>query len=885
MKKKTTILLLVFGIFLNTSLSAQFVNIPDTAFRTWLNNNGYASCMNGTMMDTTCSLIVNATMVNNLSANITDLTGIQYFDNLDTLICTYNHITFLPPLHASLLYLKMLNNQFLTTIANFPSSLLYIEISHCPGLTSLPPLPPGLKKLYCYNLELQTLPPLPSTLTDLIYKDSPLYSLPALPAGLEFLDCSNDSLTNLPILPTSLRTLDCSQNYLTLLPTLPSMLSVLSCSGNQLTSLPALPSMLFYLACSYNAISTLPNLPPTLNYLDCNYNNLTSLPVLPNSLSELYCGKNQLTNIPALNSGLTELSCAYNPLTAYPVLPSLLVKFYCDSVQLPVLPVLPPSLDKLSCSYCPITTLPDLPDTLYTLNISNTQLTCLPPVKSIYSFNWSGTNLTCLPNVIQVQHAYPSIGSLSLCQPSGNCPVNWNISGNVFKDVNGNCIKDVSDDDLKIVPVKLDSSGIFVQEFLTNSSGDFSFSTGYGNYSVTIDTSQLPFDLICPSSFSYSTTLSASNAYDSLANFGLQCKPGFDLESKSISVDGLIRPGAQRKLYLITGDAGTNYGTMCSTNISGSVQAILSGPVSYVAPLPGAIAPTTVSGDTLTWIVPDFSLINPANDFNVQISISTAANIGDTLCVLLNISAASGDNNPANNTLSICWPVRNSFDPNAKDMWPSGAVDTSQQAFIFTVYFQNTGNAPAEDIYILDTLSNNLDASSFTFLSSSHNVITQLLQGNVLRFNFPDINLADSTNNEPESHGFVQFKLNRKAGLPPGTVISNKAYIYFDYNPAIITNTASATLTLPVGLNENHTSNSMTVYPNPSSGKLNILFAKPIARGTVEIQSILGEKILKQNIYNRSEMVITPENISDGIYFVKVFDGNETLCRKLIIKH
>ncbi|OQB64638.1 MAG: hypothetical protein BWX95_00460 [Bacteroidetes bacterium ADurb.Bin141] len=77
----------------------------------------------------------------------------------------------------------------------------------------------------------------------------------------------------------------------------------------------------------------------------------------------------------------------------------------------------------------------------------------------------------------------------------------------------------------------------------------------------------------------------------------------------------------------------------------------------------------------------------------------------------------------------------------------------------------------------------------------------------------------------------------------------------------------------------------MTVYPNPSTGKLNILFAKPIARGTIEIQSILGEKILKQNIYNRSEMVITPENISDGIYFVKVFDGNETLCRKLIIKH
>ena len=825
MKKKTTLLLLAFGIFLNTSLFAQFVNIPDANFRTWLNNNGYASCMNGTMMDTTCSLIVSATKVNCSSANIADITGIEYFDNLDTLICSYNDITFLPPIHASLLHLELIDNFFLTTISNFPSSLLYIYIiSGVSNLTSLPPLPSGLLFLNCNGLGLQTLPPLPSTLTYLSCQNNPLYSLPALPVGLTDLLCSYDSLTNLPTLPTTLITLSCGYNELAALPSLPSMLNFLSCENNQLTSLPALPSSLESLNCSSNFITTIPNLPPLLSVLQCDGNNLTSLPVLP------------------------------------------------------------PSLEILTCSDCPITTLPNLPDTLYILNISNTPLTCLPPVKQINSLTWSGTNLTCLPNFIEVQNAMPSIASLGLCQPSGNCPVNWNISGNVFKDVNGNCIKDASDDGLKIVPVKLDSSGIFVQKFLTNSSGDFAFSTGYGNYSVTIDTSQLPFDLICPSSFSYSTTLSASNAYDSLANFGLQCKPGFDLESKSISVDCIIFPGAQRNLYLKTGDAATNYGTICPTNISGSVQAILSGPVSYVAPLPGAIAPTTVSGDTLTWIVPDFSLINPANDFNVQISISTAANIGDTLCVLLNISAASGDNNPANNTLSICWPVRNSFDPNAKEMWPSGAVDTSQQAFIFTVYFQNTGNAPAEDIYILDTLSNNLDASSFTFLSSSHNVITQLLQGNVLRFNFPDINLADSTNNEPESHGFVQFKLNRKAGLPPGTVISNKAYIYFDYNPAIITNTASATLTLPVGLNENHTSNSMTVYPNPSTGKLNILFAKPIARGTVEIQNILGEKILKQNIYNRSEMVITPENISDGIYFMKVFDGANYYIQKLIIQ-
>ncbi|MBK7971026.1 MAG: hypothetical protein IPK08_20045 [Bacteroidetes bacterium] len=45
--------------------------------------------------------------------------------------------------------------------------------------------------------------------------------------------------------------------------------------------------------------------------------------------------------------------------------------------------------------------------------------------------------------------------SLSLCQPSGNCPTYWNITGNVFKDDNANCVNDVSEDELKIIPVRL----------------------------------------------------------------------------------------------------------------------------------------------------------------------------------------------------------------------------------------------------------------------------------------------------------------------------------------------------------------------------------------------------------------------------------------------
>lgn len=905
---------------------AQFVNIPDANFRTWLNNNGYASCMNGNLMDTTCALIVNATKVNCQSSNIANITGIQYFDNLDTLICTANQITFLPPIHASLLYLKTSSNNSLASIANFPPSLLYIDLqinSNVSYITSLPPLPPGLLHFNCYGLKFHTLPALPSTLTYLACGDNPLYTLPALPAGLTFLDCLLDSLTSLTTLPSTLTYLNCGYNQLTSLPSLPSTLNSLYCYNNQLTFLPALPSSLSYLWIANNSISSLPALPPNLFDFNCSHNNFSGLPVLPNSVSkldcsynqltslpsystflmelncdnnlltslpagfpsffdELTCSRNQLTSLPALNSGLNILDCSHNPLTAYPVLPTGLTIFTCDSVQLPALPSMPSSLDRLSCIYCPVSSLPVLPDTLLYLNISNTPLNCLPEIMRINYLQWTGTPLNCLPNIVQITTANPSVSSLGLCQPSGNCPTYWNITGNVFKDVNANCIKDVSEDPLKIIPVKLDSAGIFVQEFLTNDVGDFSFRGGYGNYTVRIDTSSLPYNVTCPVSFSYSTTLSAANPYDSLADFGLQCKPGFDLEAKSISHDGMLRPGAQRTLYLKAGDAATVFGSFCAAGISGSVQAILTGPVNYAGPAAGAVAPSFVSGDTITWVVNDFSLSNPDTDFNIEVSVPTSAVIGDTICIDLSLAPSLGDNNPANNILSNCIPIVNSFDPNAKYMSPSGDVDTSQQWFDFTIFFQNTGNAPAGDIYILDTLSNHLDASTFTFLSSSHDVTIQLLPGYVLRFNYPDINLPDSVNNEPASHGYVQFKLKRKGGLLPGTVISNKAAIYFDFNPAISTNMVSATLTLPAGISEINT-HPLIISPNPSHGEvvisnINFTFEK------AELFDVFGKEILQLPLTPQHGLAIrlNISSLSPGIYFLTLSGKQDRFVGKIV---
>src|SRR5205814_1011154 len=95
----------------------QYVNIPDATFRTWLMNNGYAGCMSGNDLDTTCPAVVSAFSVNCSSLPIADLTGIQYFDSLVTLDCFGNQLTSLPPLPGMLIYLFCSTNQ----LANLPA--------------------------------------------------------------------------------------------------------------------------------------------------------------------------------------------------------------------------------------------------------------------------------------------------------------------------------------------------------------------------------------------------------------------------------------------------------------------------------------------------------------------------------------------------------------------------------------------------------------------------------------------------------------------------------------------------------------------------------------------------------------------------------------------
>ena len=139
------------------------------------------------------------------------------------------------------------------------------------------------------------------------------------------------------------------------------------------------------------------------------------------------------------------------------------------------------------------------------------------------------------------------------------------------------------------------------------------------------------------------------------------------------------------------------------------------------------------------------------------------------------------------------------YDPNDKQAFPEGysedhllLAETEQE---FLVRFQNTGNAPAQDVVIVDTLDVNFDLETFQIMANSHSMSAVIdTDSREIRFQFYDIQLPDSTCCEPESHGLVSYTVRSLPGLDHGTVLENTAYIFFDNNDPIVTNTTWTTI-------------------------------------------------------------------------------------------
>lgn len=206
-----------------------------------------------------------------------------------------------------------------------------------------------------------------------------------------------------------------------------------------------------------------------------------------------------------------------------------------------------------------------------------------------------------------------------------------------------------------------------------------------------------------------------------------------------------------------------------------------------------------IQGDTLVWTKNDFDydegLLRVALNLDVSVPPSNLSNA----CFWAKAEAFSGDVDPSNNEQMICKPILNSYDPNDIQVYPAGHCEQgyilNDQLLSYKIRFQNTGNADALNIFILDSLDTDLDLESFRLLGQSHDpLIVELLPDRVLKFSFDNIHLPDSSSDEPNSHGYILYEIAPEDSLIAGTEIFNRAGIYFDFNEVVLTNTVRNTI-------------------------------------------------------------------------------------------
>ena len=112
--------------------------------------------------------------------------------------------------------------------------------------------------------------------------------------------------------------------------------------------------------------------------------------------------------------------------------------------------------------------------------------------------------------------------------------------------------------------------------------------------------------------------------------------------------------------------------------------------------------------------------------------------------------------------------------------------------------------------------------------------------------------------------------MNRHQGLSDGDVISNKAYIYFDYNAPVITNDAFVTLDESLS---NHTilsyDRAIDLYPNPVSSTL---YVNAPNRFNVSwsVINVFGQQLITGSTNALGVATVNVMPLGDGLYFFKI---------------
>lgn len=646
---------------------------------------------------------------------------------------------------------------------------------------------------------------------------------------------------------------------------------------------------LVYFECNGN---TIPNIDfsefNTLKYLDCSYNLLTNL-LIPNSLENLVAKNNQLTTIDLSGhiDTFVHINLDNNQLTELTV--SDVELLYVNDNQLATIN-LSGFYYELECMNNSLTVL-DLSNCYFNIFQLHTRFEGNPISLVITKngiFNDGKLDVSSFEGAFaQEIYICADENDIDVMQQSLNTlnMTNWMVGsycsftpGGGYNTINGTALYDFNNNGCDSGDIQNDFIKVTINDGSNigsafSSAGGYHFYTNTGNFTIT-PTIENP---------AWFTSTPPSTTVNFPVNNNSVATQDFCITANGIhpDVEVVIAP------YLA---ASPGFDAVYKIVYRNKGNQTLSGTVdfTYDDSILDLVASTPTADSQSSGLLSyNYSNLLPFEDRSILVTLNVngpmetpPVNNDDVLVFTATVNPVSGDELPTDNAYTYNQIVVGSFDPNDKVCIEGNTVNPENIGgyLHYMINFENTGTAPAQNIVIKDIIdTTQFDINTLQVMNSSHPMDVRI-DGNKVEFIFQNIMLPSAISNPIGGHGNVLFKIKTLPALPIGTMVSNTANIYFDYNHPIETNEARTTFS-QLSTKDFKADSSVAVYPNPVKNQVHIEAKSNIK--SVQVFDIQG-RILEVLSENKTKSILDISAKPKGIYFLKITTADGVTIEKII---
>lgn len=447
----------------------------------------------------------------------------------------------------------------------------------------------------------------------------------------------------------------------------------------------------------------------------------------------------------------------------------------------------------------------------------------------------------------------------------------YQVSGVVFHDGNGNGVRDTDEPIIPNVSIRINNGSLFVT---SDTSGRIQFRTNESSLTFGINQAHWTLDAR-NRSYTIPSNLNSLEVMLPLSSVTM----GHDLQVFFITT--AWRRGFTNHSVLQIKNGGTASAQQVKVQLDFPAQALV---------LEADKEFTSMPGSVYEW---NLGTLQPGEIVSIAIIDSVGLNTttGQILTVNALTFASGNDLNPANNNRLIEIELVGAIDPNDMLVSPKGDGDQGyihkSQWLTYTIRFENIGSYAATYVFLENQLPEGLDWNTFEVLSSSHPFSYSLSEQGVLKVAYREIGLPMASEDAVKAQGYFQYTIKPQSGIEGGKVLPNKAFIRFDFEENLETNTIINTIKYE-GRNE---VKKLNVFPNPVFDEVQVALDVETMDVTdpqgIEWWSISDchGQLLDQGIGNfLPSMPLTLAGLPAGLYFVHAVDQFGQVYRGKLLK-